>query len=106
MIPKQCDKYLITTDAYFFAPDGNQYIAVWGTIKGVYSSKQTLGIETNAKSTNWYIVIGNMIIAGCQIHYAIKCDKVNFNPYIADIEYGGRMHKETCSITKIYNADL
>lgn len=24
-------------------------------------------------STNWFVKCGNMIIAGCQIHYAIKC---------------------------------
>jgi hypothetical protein len=45
-------KALITTDQWFFAPNGDQYKAVYGTIKGVYDSQLTLGVKTNAKSTN------------------------------------------------------
>jgi len=66
------DKALITTDLWFFAPDGQQYRAVFGTVKAIRSSEETLGIKTNARSTNWYVEIGDVILAGCQIHYAIK----------------------------------
>ncbi len=69
------DKALITTEGWFYAPDGISYRAVFGTVKGVLNSQDTLGVKTNARSTNWYVEIGNMTVAGCQIHYAIKTDK-------------------------------
>lgn len=70
-------KYLITTDNWFFAPDGKQYKAVWGKVAILPDS--ILGVKTNTKSTNWYARVGNnanhVIIAGCQIHYAVRCEK-------------------------------
>lgn len=67
-------KYLISADSYFFAPDGQQYKAVWGEAQIVDDT--ILGIKTNRNSTNWYVRIGSdenhVIIAGCQIHYAVK----------------------------------
>jgi len=67
-------KYLITTDAWFYAPDGKQYKGVWGEVEIV--SDTILGIKTNARSSNWYAKVGSeenhVIIAGCQIHYACK----------------------------------
>lgn len=99
------DKALITTDGWFIAPDGEQYRSAFGTIKGVYDSYNTLGVKTNARSTNWYIVIGNMTIAGCQIHYAIKTDKVSFKPPQRSIEHEGKIRYERISKTNIYNAD-
>ena len=67
-------KYLITTDNWFQAPDGQSYRSVYGTVTDVESDQDTLGIKTNRGSTNWYLVIGKMVIAGCQLHYAIQCD--------------------------------
>lgn len=72
-------KALITTDCWFIAPNGQQYRSVFGTVKAVRSSEETLGVRTNARSTNWYVEIGCMTLAGCQIHYAIRTDSVNFN---------------------------
>ncbi len=69
--------YLITTDNWFFAPDGKQYRAVFGVLNGIPSDKDTLGIKTNRGSTNWYVDIGGMLIAGCQIHYAMRTESVN-----------------------------
>ena len=70
-------KYLITTDAWFLAPDGKIYRAVWGDVKIVEDT--FLGLKTNRNSANWYAKVGNetkhIIVAGCQIHYAIKCDE-------------------------------
>jgi carbonic anhydrase/acetyltransferase-like protein (isoleucine patch superfamily) len=67
-------KYLITTDAWFYAPDGRQYRSVWGDVEIV--SDAILGIKTNTRSANWFAKIGSednhVIIAGCQIHYACK----------------------------------
>lgn len=70
-------KALISCDNWFIAPDGCEYKAVFGTIKSVRTSEETLGVKTNAKSTNWYVEIGNMTVAGCQIHYAICTDTCN-----------------------------
>lgn len=84
-------KALITTNAWFYAPDGRQYRAVFGTVKAVRSSEDTLGIRTNARSTNWYVEIGNLTVAGCQIHYALRCDEVNTGAakdWSADAEKG------------------
>jgi hypothetical protein len=69
-------KYLITTDGWFFAPNGKQYKAAWGDVEIIEDS--FLGLKTNRNSTNWFAKVGSennhVIIAGCQIHYAIKCD--------------------------------
>ncbi|HET8838062.1 MAG TPA: hypothetical protein VFM82_03620 [Flavobacteriaceae bacterium] len=68
-------KYLITTDSWFLVPDGKQYRSVWGEIEIIEDS--FLGLKTNRNSTNWFAKIGTdnkcVIVAGCQIHYAIKC---------------------------------
>lgn len=70
-------KYLITTDAWFYAPNGCQYRSVWGEVEIV--SDAILGIKTNVRSSNWFAKIGteknHVIVAGCQIHYAVKSDK-------------------------------
>jgi len=99
------DKALITVDNWFFAPDGKSYRAVWGTIKGVFSDEATLGIKTNSKSTNWYLSIGIMDIAGCQIHYVIKCEKCNIDR-VDDYSTHEGMIKEYNRPTSIFNADL
>ena len=69
-------KYLITTDAWFYAPDSKQYKAVWGGIEIV--SDDILGIKTNVRSSNWFAKVGSednhVIIAGCQIHYACRSE--------------------------------
>lgn len=69
--------YLITTDNWFVAPDGKQYRSVWGFVEIIQDS--FLGVKTNAHSSNWFAKIGtenkHVIVAGCQIHYAVKCDE-------------------------------
>jgi len=71
------DKYLITSDNWFVAPDGQEYRAAWGEIEILEDN--ILGLKTNRNSTNWYAKIGSeekhVIIAGCQIHYAAKCNE-------------------------------
>lgn len=74
-------KALVTTDTWFFAPDGKNYRAVYGTIKSVNTAEATLGIKPNGRSANWYLEIGNMTIAGCQVHYAVKTDKCNLGRF-------------------------
>jgi hypothetical protein len=94
-------KALITTDNWFFAPDGNTYRAVFGTVKAVRSAEETLGVKTNAKSTNWYVEIGNMTIAGCQIHYAVRTDKCSDGPskgWSTDAQHGCKVYEMPRSI--------
>ncbi|MBW2961281.1 hypothetical protein [Mesonia aestuariivivens] len=70
-------KYLITTDGWFLAPDGQEYRAVWGEVEILEDN--VLGLKTNRNSTNWYAKVGSqqthVIVAGCQIHYAVKSEK-------------------------------
>ena len=98
-------KYLITTDNWFIAPDGDQYRAVFGTVHGISKDEETLGIKTNRSSTNWYLQIGNMVVAGCQIHYCIKTETVNIHPVMREIEHEGNLKIVRNSATRIYCAD-
>jgi hypothetical protein len=70
-------KYLITTDNWFIAPDGKQYRAAWGDVEILEDN--IMGVKTNRNSTNWFAKVGSdtnhIIIAGCQIHYAVKSDE-------------------------------
>lgn len=72
----QGEYYLITTNAFFFAPDGEQYRAVWGKCECV-EAKDCFGFVPLRPSTNWFLNVGvgenSCIVAGCQIHYAVKC---------------------------------
>ncbi len=67
-------KVIITTSNWFYAPDGKNYRAVWGTLKGVHAAKDVLGFTVNASHANFYIEIGTMVIAGCQALYCMQCD--------------------------------
>lgn len=76
--------YLITTDNFFFGSDGKQYRSAFGEVKIL--NDDVLGIKTNARSSNWFVKVGtnqnHIIIAGCQIHYALKCkvEDINIKP--------------------------
>ncbi|QDP55365.1 MAG: hypothetical protein Tp176DCM1853251_49 [Prokaryotic dsDNA virus sp.] len=98
-------KYIITTDQWFIGPDGNQYRAAFGTVHGVHDSADVLGVRTNAKSTNWYVVIGDMVLAGCQIHYAVRTDQANFAQPTWEGEKDGQCVASKAAMTRIYNAD-
>lgn len=98
------DKVLVTTYDWFMAPDGSVYKAVFGTVKAVLDSQQTLGVKTNARSTNWYAVIGNITIAGCQINYAVKTEHCNLGRSQTFSEKDGVI-KEYSRPSTIYDAD-
>lgn len=97
---------IITTDSWFVAPNGRQYRSVFGTINGVFDSESTLGIKTNSRSTNWYVSIGRMVIAGCQIHYVAGCkrDEVNLCR-VKDSTIVEGVEREQMMMSKIYDAD-
>ena len=98
-------KALLTLDNWFYAPDGISYHAVFGTIKAVKTTETTLGIKPNSRSVNWYVEIGNMLIAGCQIHFAVRCEEFNSGPakgWEHTPEKGLLIYDRPCSI---YDAD-
>lgn len=105
MTPELNKKYLITTDKWFLAPDGKMYRGVFGTVKSIDSDEKLLGVKTNSKSTNWYLQIGNMIIAGCQIHYAVQSDSCDFEDFTRETEFEGKVLFNKEGNTRIYNAD-
>jgi len=87
------EKYLITTDNWFLAPDGKQYKGVWGNVEIL--SDSFLGVKTNYRSANWFAKIGtennHVIIAGCQIHYAVKTDaKPSQDKVLEDTVHDGK----------------
>lgn len=85
------DKAVVTTFDWFHAPDGQSYKAVFGTIKGIYNAEEVLGIISNKHSTNWYLEIGNVVIAGCQIHYLVKTDKFENKPFIREWDFEDKL---------------
>lgn len=99
------DKVLVTTDNWFFAPDGETYRAVWGTVRRCATAEATLGIRPNGRSTNWYLEVGNMVVAGCQIHYVVRCDSFNPEPPTVEGCHEGQQVVGKAPFTRIYNAD-
>lgn len=97
-------KYLINTDMWFTAPDGKDYKAVWGEVE-VLQTKEVWGFEPLRPSQNWFLKVGtddnHVLIAGCQIHYAVKCE---VRPYSGNVfkDYGEGEKNTDC---KIYFAD-
>jgi hypothetical protein len=91
-------RYLITTTDFFYGTDGSQYRAAWGDVEII--SDDFLGIKTNRGSANWFAKVGteesHVIIAGCQIHYAIKClekpDTDGMKDYSTSSEHGVKIH--------------
>ncbi|HEI0612118.1 TPA: hypothetical protein SIF59_003995 [Escherichia coli] len=98
--------YLITADNWFYAPDGTQRRGVWGTLKAIHNSTDVLGFQPNRNSTNWYVEIGNMMLAGCQIHYVIQTDNCNFNVVNEFDASGPDVHGQQLPFSRIYNANV
>lgn len=101
MIENGC-KYLITTDNWFIAPDGEQYRAVYGVCY-VMNTKEALGFNPT-HSTNWFVKVGDLssehiIIGGCQIHYAVRLE---IKPKKVEGTYVDKNTDLTSLINKIY----
>jgi len=65
---------LITTNDWFYAPNGQQYKAVWGKVK-ICKSENLLGVKPH-NYANWFVIVDDVVlIAGCQIHYVLLCDQ-------------------------------
>ena len=97
-------KYLITTDNWFIAPDGKEYKAVWGNVEIL--EDKFLGVATNRNSSNWFAKVGSeqnhIIVAGCQIHYAARCEEKPNTGKVESWSTGENGCKEFQTPTRIY----
>lgn len=66
---------IISTDDWFYGPDGASYKAVYGPVD-LLTAKAILGFDPK-QSTNWMLAIGfpgnQLIMMGCRVHYAMMC---------------------------------
>jgi len=74
---KNGEKYLITTNNYFYGPDGEQYRAVYGVVQ-IKEAKDVFGFTPNVRHTNWITEVGTeekkVVVTGCEVLYALKLD--------------------------------
>lgn len=100
-------KYLITTNEWFIAPDGQQYRAAWGEVEIINDS--VLGVKTNRQSTNWFAKVGSeekhIIIAGCQIYYAVKSANKPSIDLVLDWHLDAQHYREQKTPSRIYFAE-
>jgi hypothetical protein len=99
-------KVLCTTQNWFYAPDGKQYKAVHGTMKGIHEAGKTLGFIPNRSHANWFLEIGDITIMGCQVLYVLKCDSVEtgqIKDWKNDEKNGGIEQYEHPSVIYITN---
>lgn len=98
------DRVLVTTSNWFYAPNGRTYRAAFGTLRSIQTAEQTLGVQPRQPSTNWYAQVGELLIAGCQIHYAVRTSTCE----LGDAEdwqiEGGKAHRVTRP-SAIFDAD-
>lgn len=102
---------LVTTASWFFAPDGREYRAAWGILHALNTTEETLGFKPNTRHTNWFIQVGNLTIAGCQIQYLVETNEVNigsvkdFAPDKTHERFGAYEAEEFTRPSKIYHAE-
>ena len=97
-------KVLATSTSWFIAPDGRSYKCIYGTLHGVLSTEQELGFKPNLKHTNWFINIGKMVVAGCEILHVVQSDNCNLL-HTNEFNTDNGVCKEYVRPTFIYNAD-
>jgi hypothetical protein len=97
--------HLITTDSYFLAPDGEEYRSAWGRCF-IIEAKEAFGFVPLRPSTNWFCRVGDgensIIIAGCQIHYAVQCET---KPFKRPERYNHETTQVPIVANKIYFAE-
>ena len=87
-------KVLITTSAWFVAPNGQEYRAVWGTLKAIHEAGKSLGFIPNRSHANWFVEVGNMIIMGCQVMYIVSSpEKPNQEKSLNWTTDAGKIHE-------------
>lgn len=98
------DRVLVTTSNWFYAPNGRQYRAAFGTLRSIRTAEQTLGVQPRQPSTNWYAQVGELLIAGCQIHYVVRADTCELGEVEDWAIDGARPHRYVRP-SAIFNAD-
>ena len=79
---------LITTKDWFFAPDGQQYKAVFGEI----STEEAL------------FKVGNTVVHESQVVTIIEINHVDFSSEVRDVEFEGKIIPNETEGTRIYDA--
>jgi len=83
-------KYLVTADNWFYAPDGHSYRSAWGECN-IIKTEEAFGFTPTRPSTNWFLKVGSddhhIIIAGCQIHFAIRSEERPVTPWVKNETY-------------------
>lgn len=78
-------KVLVTTHDWFYAPNGLDYKAVFGTLKAIEESSKLVGFNTTRGAfANWVYTIGEVVVMGCQVLYIIYTDEINTSEKIDD----------------------
>ena len=98
-------RYLITTDDWFYAPDGQSYKAVYGTIKEqrIHGSR-CVGFGANPSSAGLYVNIGRMTIFNDSIKYAIRADECSRLEHSREVDFENTV--TLCKVaSRIYFAD-
>ena len=96
---------LITTSAWFYAPDGKQYRSVWGTLKSVQEDTTLIGFKVNRSHANYVYEVGNMLIMGCQVMYIIQADDITFDR-VEDYQVHDGKYVLDYRPSAIYNANI
>lgn len=106
-------KVLVTTQGWFIAPNGVQYKGAFGVLKAIHTSESTLGFTPSRTHTNWYLQVGNITIAGCQVLYCVESNECNLGmveDFSIERTHGdliiGRNAEKFNRGSYIYNADL
>jgi hypothetical protein len=95
-------KVLLTVREWFYAPDGKSYKAVHGTLKAAIPTKDVFGFTTNAHTANFMVEIGDVMVMGCQILYAVKCETVIDEPKENWVLHEGEIKIYTPPYSSIY----
>lgn len=63
---------LVTTDEWFFAPDGQEYRGAFGPCH-IVKAEDLMGFRPK-NSADWFLQVGYgdkaVLLAGCRVHYA------------------------------------
>ena len=74
---------LITLKDWFYAPNGEQYRAVFGIFKGVQKTEYFLGVPKDRSHANWFFKVGSMSVPGCLFANLIETEEVNLGTALA-----------------------
>lgn len=94
------ETFLLNANNWFYGPDGESYIAIFGTIKGIHKNNDKEGGAVKLQ-----ITIGNMTVNAEDVRYAIKCDRYDDTPPTIEQWWKGERIQKQGAISRIYNAN-